>query len=148
MFNKINNRKELILKLKLKMKNAEAEGNYDEDKDVINVFSGAKFEKKISQSFKEHHYNSLRKKLISEGYLSDDFKLNRDYEFNSLSSAAAVIGGRAASGTIEWKTEKGKKGIRYKDIRGTSDSLNFDSNEEKYKYITSFLEDIEILKQL
>ena len=26
--------------------------------------------------------------------------------------------------------------------------MNFDSNEEKYKYITSFLEDIEILKQL
>lgn len=133
------------LKLYLKMKNASASGNYDEDKDVINVFSGAIFEKKISQSFKEHHYNSLRNKLMSEGYLSEDFILKKNYEFNSLSSAAAVIGGRSASGTIEWKTEKG---IRYKDIRGTSDNLNFDSNEEKYKHITSFLEDIDILKQL
>jgi len=91
----------------LKMKNASAEGVYDFTDDNILVKAGAIIENPVAEGFKNHNYANLRTKLINEGYV-DDYILTKDYSFNSLSAAAAVIGGRAAAGPLEWRNKEGK----------------------------------------
>lgn len=61
----------------------------------------------VSPSFLRHNYNSHRTKLIEEGIIRD-YKFVNDYQFSSPSEAAAVILGRSAAGTREWKTIDGK----------------------------------------
>ena len=58
-----------------------------------------------------HSYQSLHEDLVREGVLVEEgghrvFAM--DYLFNSPSAAAAVVNGRAANGTVEWKTEAGE----------------------------------------
>jgi hypothetical protein len=90
----------------LRMKNARAEGIYDSELNTIMVLKNAIFEKDIAEGFKTHSYLKLRHKLVQEKVLQD-FVLTKDYLFDSPSAAAAVIGGRAASGPLEWKTKEG-----------------------------------------
>lgn len=134
------------ISVKLSMKNASARGYYDTLSRKIIVSSGASFEKSISKSFEKHHYNRLRNKIISDDLLDNEYTLLEDYEFNSLSSAAAVIGGRPAAGTNEWKLEDGRTIGEYEtslEIDVTSQDI-----EHKYYYITEFLENISDLDQL
>ncbi|MEW5685251.1 MAG: GIY-YIG nuclease family protein [Pseudomonadota bacterium] len=58
-----------------------------------------------------HSYQALHEELVREGVLVEDgghrvFAM--DYLFKSPSAAAAVVNGRAANGTVEWKTEAGE----------------------------------------
>jgi hypothetical protein len=52
-----------------------------------------------------------RETLLSQGILSpqsDQLIFTQDYAFDSPSSAAGVLLGRAANGRTEWKTAKGQ----------------------------------------
>jgi hypothetical protein len=54
---------------------------------------------------------NIRQSLIGQGILADDgghLVLTQDYTFDSPSSAAAVLLGRAANGRTEWKDGDGK----------------------------------------
>ncbi|GEM_PF-501879 len=134
------------INLTLSMKNALAQGTYDTEDRNIKVQKGAIFEKTISKSFKNHHYNKLRERMLNSGIVDNTFVLKEDYLFNSLSSAAAVIGGRPAAGTYEWKLEDGRA------IGDYESSLEIDVTSEditkKYNYVTEFLENISDLDQL
>ena len=70
-----------------------------------------------SQAVKEevpsiHKYLSeLRRSLLEQGVLEDagdTYRLTQDYVFNSPSTAAGVLLGRAANGRTEWKNAKGQ----------------------------------------
>ena len=95
-----------MVKLYLRMKNSKAEGIYDESTDSIKVSKGAILEREISESFKTHNYLKHRQALINSEKV-ENYVLLEDVNFNSLSAAAAIIGGRAAAGPLEWKTESG-----------------------------------------
>ena len=68
----------------------------------------------VSPSFLRDNYYSHRARLIEEGKICNN-KFVDDYKFNSPSEAAAVVLGRSAAGTTEWKTADGRK---LKDIIG------------------------------
>jgi hypothetical protein len=54
---------------------------------------------------------NLPEMLLAQGILSpqgDQLVFAQDYAFDSPSSAAGVLLGRAANGRTEWKTEDGK----------------------------------------
>ena len=59
-----------------------------------------------------HAYLSdLRKALRRQGILKDDgttYRLTQDYSFNSPSTAAGVLLGRASNGRAEWKDSNGR----------------------------------------
>jgi hypothetical protein len=53
----------------------------------------------------------LRRALVGKGVLIDSgekYRLTQDYTFNSPSTAAGVLLGRAANGRIEWKDAEGR----------------------------------------
>ena len=130
----------------LKMKNSYAEGVYDIESRGILVKAGAIIEKTTANSFESSNYRKLREQLINQSIINQDFKLTQDHKFNSLSSAAAVIGGRHAAGPNEWKT---KDDVRVADLDLSTDSdVSLHSSEEQYNYLTTFMEDIEILNKL
>lgn len=130
----------------LKMKNSHAEGIYYPESRGILVKAGAQIEKMTVKSFESSHYRKLRDQLISQSIINHDFVLTQDHKFNSLSSAAAVIGGRQAAGPNEWKT---KDNVRIADLDLSSDfDVSMDSYDEQYSYLTSFIEDIDILDNL
>lgn len=130
----------------LKMKNSYAEGVYDIESRGILVKAGAIIEKTTAKSFESSNYRKLREQLINQSIINQDFKLTQDHKFNSLSSAAAVIGGRQAAGPNEWKT---KDDVRVADLDLSTDSdVSLDSSEEQYNYLTTFMEDIDILNKL
>jgi hypothetical protein len=63
-----------------------------------------------------HHYASLHEELRKSGVLEqqgDHCVFTQNYAFNSPSAAAAVVNGRPANGTIEWRLEGGS--LTYKD---------------------------------
>jgi len=113
----------------LKMKNAKAQGEYDLEKENVLVKEGALFEKEITNSFRSHNYFGLRNRLLSSSKVKD-FILQEDFLFESLSAAAAVIGGRSAAGPREWKT---KEGITIKNY------LDFLSRKEDFiEYMSKY----------
>lgn len=64
----------------------------------------------------DHSYQRLHSDLVREGILSVKGKLaefTQSYAFSSLSAAAAVVTGRAASGPVEWRVKGSSK--TYKD---------------------------------
>jgi len=118
-----------MIKLYLRMKNSNAEGMFDESNNSIKVLKGAVLEKEISESFKTHNYLKHRQRLINSEKV-EDFNLLEDVEFNSLTAAAAVIGGRAAAGPLEWKTDTGmtaKQYIEYHDNNRAFHSYYYDN---------------------
>ena len=73
--------------------------------------------RKDSQAVKEEvrsippHLSELRRLLLKKGVLEDHgtvFRFMQDYSFNSPSTAAGVLLGRAANGRTEWKDAKGR----------------------------------------
>jgi len=73
--------------------------------------------KKDSKASKEEYDSiseyakALRKELMQQGVLKDDgshYVFTQDYVFNSPSSAAGVVLGRAANGLTEWKDRDGR----------------------------------------
>jgi hypothetical protein len=58
-----------------------------------------------------HHYmRNLRKELLEQGVTAEEgahYVFKQDHVFNSPSTAAGVILGRAANGRIEWKLKNG-----------------------------------------
>lgn len=84
---------------------AKAEGVFT--RPGLKVRKGSTIARDVSPSFLRHNYNSHRTKLIEEGIILD-YKFVDDYQFSSPSEAAAVVLGRSAAGTTEWKTIDGK----------------------------------------
>ncbi len=80
-----------------------------------------------------HAYMStLRSKLISDGVFVEEetgYRLDRDYVFNSPTTAAGVLMGRVANGRTDWKTKSGQslKDIQEK-LLGTADANRGRSN--------------------
>lgn len=65
----------------------------------------------------------MRKELIQKGVLIETescFAFTQDYVFNSPSSAAGVILGRAANGLIEWKDRDGRTLKQIREMISTS----------------------------
>ncbi len=58
-----------------------------------------------------HAYLSdMRRSLVEQGVFVDNghyYEMTQDYTFNSPSTAAGVLLGRAANGRTEWKTADG-----------------------------------------
>ena len=57
------------------------------------------------------YLKELRASLIDNGVLvpsGDGYQFTQDYVFNSPSTAAGVVQGRAANGRVDWKTKEGK----------------------------------------
>lgn len=74
------------------------------------VLKGSTISSGIAPSLKTHgiSYYRLRNELEANGTIVDRvFQL--DYEFSAPSAASSVITGHTTNGTIEWKTEDGKK---------------------------------------
>lgn len=80
-----------------------ASGSYNLDKEILIVFKGAQFRHNVVESLKRHPYYSKRVDFIENGYLSKDFILTNDYEFNNPSLAASLIQGRSSNGRKDWK---------------------------------------------
>lgn len=82
------------------------------DNNGYKLLKGSYIEPEIRKSFKEHHYNNLRNKLIEENAMilneQGIYQAKEDIYFKSPSAAAGVIKGRAANGRIEWKLKNGK----------------------------------------
>jgi hypothetical protein len=101
---------------------AHAEGR--ESGDGFIVFAGAVG--RLAEQPSIHPYLAeLRSKLLDQGVLEqrpDGLHVLRDYEFNSPSTAAGVLLGRAANGRIEWKDSHGKtlKQIQAEAVRPSS----------------------------
>lgn len=128
------------------MKNASAIGEYDFNDRSIIVKKGALVENKTSNSFFGSTYFNLRNNLIDKQIIDENFILVEDYHFQSLSSAAAVIGGRPASGPLEWRDENG---IQVKDlIDSDQQDVSLITDNEKYEHLVDFMEDIEVLDEL
>ena len=69
------------------------------------VFAGAEGRAATVDSFPDH-LAQLRNELLSQGILTlvgERIRLIQDHEFNSPSTAAAVLMGRSANGRLEWK---------------------------------------------
>jgi hypothetical protein len=96
------------IRLKLVGPDTLAEGR--ESADGFIVFAGSLARKAVQPS--THPYMlDLRSKLIASGTIEEQTSglvFVRDYEFNSPSTAAGVLLGRAANGRIEWKNEQGR----------------------------------------
>ncbi len=71
------------------------------DEHNVEVLAGSEVVPEVHPKFKDHNYCKLRNELINEGVVKDNCFL-KNYTFNSLSAAAAVILGRASNGRIEW----------------------------------------------
>lgn len=88
----------------------DANGEGQETSDGFLVFKGSRARADAVPSI--HAYMAeLRKKLIEEGVLEqtlDGLRFTRDYLFNSPSTAAGVLLGRAANGRTEWKDGEGR----------------------------------------
>ncbi|MFH5882571.1 DUF4357 domain-containing protein, partial [Liberiplasma polymorphum] len=106
---------EKLVTMYLRMKNAKAEGIMDTKTQEITVKKGAVLEKEVADSFFDHTYYKLRQKLIASPIV-EDYILIDDFTFNSLSAAAAVIGGRAAAGPKEWKSKEGFDANKVKEL--------------------------------
>jgi 5-methylcytosine-specific restriction endonuclease McrBC GTP-binding regulatory subunit McrB len=129
------------------MKNAKASGNYNIQEDNIRVEAGAIFEKEISNSFHEHNYLNLRNELLSSEKVMN-FILQEDYLFSSLSSAAAVLGGRAAAGPLEWKTEDGMSIRDYLHyLRRKDDFIEYIRNHKDETKIQKSYEEVKAFKK-
>ena len=73
------------------------------------VFKDALFSK-IELSSLTESIKKEKQKMIIDGLLianGDFYRLQKHYNFNSSSRAAAMLLGRSASGPLEWKTVKG-----------------------------------------
>ena len=96
--------------LYLKAKGIEANGR-DTSAGFI-VYTGARMvgDDKIAPSMHEY-MRSIRSGLQQQGVFVADgigFKLTQDYTFNSPSTAAGVLLGRATNGRVNWKAKDGR----------------------------------------
>lgn len=134
------------INVELHMKNANAKGIYNSEDRSVLVLTGAHFEHETSPGFLEHNYRKLRDRIIEENLLNDKFILQEDLHFNSLSSSAAVIGGRPAAGPLEWKLSDGRT-VKDYETELLSD-VTLDPEDEQRAHVIRFIEDIDILDNL
>lgn len=76
------------------------------------LLKGSFIEGTERESFKNHNYYKLRKKIEKDNLLNETeyeniYKLKEDIDFPSASAAAAVVKNRATNGKKEWKLEDG-----------------------------------------
>ena len=94
--------------LQIISKGIKAQGMETPDGFVVQAGSGA-----VSEDVPSCHayLRELRAALISNGVLKPNgghYVFAQDYAFNSPSTAAGVVQGRAANGRVDWKTSDGK----------------------------------------
>jgi hypothetical protein len=95
-------------RLYLRGPSATAEGT--ETPDGFVVLAGSMARTETTAGF-QNYQRELRQSLIQDGVIQttpEGLRFVRDYLFNSPSTAAAVVLGRAANGRTEWKDETGK----------------------------------------
>lgn len=95
-----------MIEVYLEVKDSIAKGLYNQKEGTIIVLAGSIIVSEVSNSFHNHNYMSLRKEILRD-LIVEDFTFIKDYKFNSLSAAAAVISGRSANGPLEWKLANG-----------------------------------------
>ncbi len=138
---------ERTINVYLKMKNAKAEGTYDLNTKKVHVKKGAIFEQGVTDSFINHNYYQRRLDLLNSDKVKE-FVLQEDYTFNSLSAAAAIIGGRAATGPQEWKTDDG---FTVKEIemrrQNIDDFIKFFNDNKGHQTNDEFKREIEAFKE-
>ncbi|AEE17956.1 GIY-YIG nuclease family protein [Treponema brennaborense] len=76
------------------------------------LLKGSYIEKNERESFKNHCYYPLRKKIETERVFKNcDYEgvyiLDKDIDFNSSSAAASIVKARATNGPKEWKLQNG-----------------------------------------
>jgi predicted type IV restriction endonuclease len=99
--------------LSIPQKGVYAEGKVLSDGKQIIVFAGA-LAKGKNESLDRHSYGKLHTKLVADNILkpkvlpngTNGFELTRDYTFNALSAAAAILTGHPADGPKLWKEKK------------------------------------------
>ncbi len=82
------------------------------DQDKYILLKGSYIEGKVRESFKNHNYYKLRKKIERENKLSETkydniYSLDENLPFSSPSAAGAVVKNRATNGRKEWKLDNG-----------------------------------------
>ncbi|MBU2523595.1 DUF4357 domain-containing protein [Patescibacteria group bacterium] len=77
---------------------------------TVRVHKGSSARKETVPSFEHYNYYKLREDLIRRGILipeGDYLVFTQDYDFDSLSAAAAVVLGMTSNGKNDWKDEAG-----------------------------------------
>jgi hypothetical protein len=95
---------------RLGLRGPEADAEGQETPEGFLVFAGSRGRPSSTGSF-HTSLAQLRSKLVEEGVLAktpQGLVFTRDYQFNSPSTAAAVILGRNANGRTEWKDSAGR----------------------------------------
>lgn len=75
--------------------------------DGFAVLKGSKIATTVTPSYPASD-ERLRKKLLENGTINENFEFTKNYIFSKPSSAAAVVMGRSANGLTEWKTKDGR----------------------------------------
>ncbi len=75
--------------------------------EAIRVKAGSIVAPTITEGFQKG-YSELRDKLFSDGIISSNYTFVENYDFDSVSAAAAVILGRSANGRKEWMKLDGR----------------------------------------
>ena len=97
----------LVLYVDSKKSNAHAEGILlDGNKMLVRTGSRLSTYSNLLNQKKQAGMEKIRQKLIDDGVVVN-FEFTADYEFNSPSTAAAVILGTASSGNEKWKDANG-----------------------------------------